>query len=290
MPVTWFHLGPALMLALIFRLNLFIVAISSIISDIEPLSVELLFLFGVKSLPQELYATRGHVYLHSFIIAIIIAAVIAVVAKRFFKEDFRDLLASALLGIFSHVCLDSFSHEMIMPLFPLSGNPFFLANSEPYLTGFCLLSYFLSLKMLLPKIPETEKQISFLLKLFSIFMILSFLWILLNPKGYFGFSTFGLTTYSGVPIPYFDVKIYGNGLLQLREKSHFISLEEVKPLMKDSEVLILGIGYDKAVKVDERIFKSGIEVISLRSDKAIEKFNELKKKGKRVAAIIHSTC
>jgi len=62
-------------------------------------------------------------------------------------------------------------------------------------------------------------------------------------------------------------------------------------LKEKPEVIIIGIGYSNAVRVDERILEiedPRIEV--LNTAKAIARFNELKSKGIRVAAIIHSTC
>lgn len=44
------------------------------------------------------------------------------------------------------------------------------------------------------------------------------------------------------------------------------------------------------VRVDEKIFNSTVEVEILETSKAIKRFNELKDKGKKVTAIIHSTC
>jgi len=56
------------------------------------------------------------------------------------------------------------------------------------------------------------------------------------------------------------------------------------------DVLIIGIGYDEMVRVDERILNSFAGVEVLETSRAIERFNELKDNGRRVSAIIHSTC
>ena len=57
--------------------------------------------------------------------------------------------------------------------------------------------------------------------------------------------------------------------------------------MKD--VLIIGTGYDNLVQAEEEISAMpNIEI--LPTPQAVRRFNELKGEGKRVAAIIHSTC
>jgi hypothetical protein len=124
-------------------------------------------------------------------------------------------------------------------------------------------------------------------------------WIYANPRdGKFGYSTFGLTTYNAIPIPYFDLKIRSNGVLSLREeKNHTISLNEAREILNksitgtDTDILIIGTGYEGKVKVDSRIFNATFVPIEVMpTPKALKKFNELKDKGKKVAAIIHSTC
>ena len=118
------------------------------------------------------------------------------------------------------------------------------------------------------------------------------IWIIVNRPGRFGINRFGFIVYSAIPFPYVDLKIHTNGWPSLREKSHYLAYEEIEDLLKEKpEVIIIGIGYSNAVRVDERILEiedPRIEV--LNTAKAIARFNELKSKGIRVAAIIHSTC
>ncbi|MEM2918529.1 MAG: hypothetical protein QXY62_03415 [Candidatus Altiarchaeota archaeon] len=133
--------------------------------------------------------------------------------------------------------------------------------------------------------------------------ILIALWILLNPRDEFGFSFFGLTTYNAVPIPYFDLKIYPDGVVKLREgKNHFISLNETTDIFNISlsllektnssiDALIIASGYDDLVSVDEAILNNSFfPVYVMPTPNALKKFNEMKKQGKKVAAIVHSTC
>ncbi len=131
-------------------------------------------------------------------------------------------------------------------------------------------------------------------KILAIVLILSALaviWFWQNPIGKFGHHCFGFTVYSGIPVPYFDLKIHAEGSFSIREKTHFVSLEEAKDLIAENpDFLIIGIGYDELVKVDEKIFNSSVKVEVLETSKAIKRFNELKDKRERVTAIIHSTC
>ncbi len=102
---------------------------------------------------------------------------------------------------------------------------------------------------------------------------------------------FGFTVYSCIPFPYFDLKIHVNGFPSIREKSHFVSLAEVMELLDEKpDVLVIGIGYDEMVRVDERVRGLEVEIRILETSRAIEEFNRVKDQGKRVAAIIHSTC
>lgn len=133
--------------------------------------------------------------------------------------------------------------------------------------------------------------------------VLISLWILLNPRNEFGFSFYGLTTYNAVPVPYFDLKIYPNGIMKIRDgKSHFISLNETADIFNISlnliettnssiDALIIASGYENLVSVDEAIINNSFfPVYVMPTPNALKKFNEMKKQGKKVAAIIHSTC
>lgn len=125
--------------------------------------------------------------------------------------------------------------------------------------------------------------------MFILIFVLVLIWILLNPIGRFGLHFFGFTVYSGIPFPYVDLKIYSSGVPSIREKSHFISYEEVEDLL-DAEILIMGIGYDRICRVDKRILNSSVEVKILDTENAIKEFNRLRNEKRKVAAIIHSTC
>ena len=130
------------------------------------------------------------------------------------------------------------------------------------------------------------------------FLVLGFLiaflviWVWRNPPGRFGYHVFGFTVYSSIPIPYFDLKIHVDGFPSIREKSHLVTLAEVRDLLEeDVEVLVIGIGYDEMVRVEPQVLEfTEMPVKVLATPKAIEEFNTLKGQGRRVAAIIHTTC
>lgn len=126
---------------------------------------------------------------------------------------------------------------------------------------------------------------------FVIFVLI--IWIIQNPIGKFGYHGFGYTVYSAIPIPYFDLKIGPDGIPQIREKSHFVSFNEVEEYIESQDyeiILIIGTGYEGMVNVDRKILESTSTIIVLETPEAIEKYNELKDEGKKVAIILHSTC
>ena len=106
------------------------------------------------------------------------------------------------------------------------------------------------------------------------------------------YARFGLTVYGAIPVPTLDVRVGPGGFLWFRDKSHFVSIEEVESLVSPNlEVLVIGTGWHRAVSVDPAIQEiEGIEVHILRTPAAFELFNELVSSGKRVALIAHSTC
>jgi len=82
-------------------------------------------------------------------------------------------------------------------------------------------------------------------------------------------------------------KLFGTG--------HKIGNWEVENLFSnDPEVIIIGTGWVGALKVPPIIEKEaehrGIELKLLKSPRAVKEFNRLITEGKRVNALIHSTC
>jgi hypothetical protein len=106
------------------------------------------------------------------------------------------------------------------------------------------------------------------------------------------YARFGLTVYGLIPIPMLDITVGAHGGLGFRDKSHFISLGEVRPLLSSKvQVLVIGTGWDGMVQVDPAITNSlGIEVHILRTPQAFELFNRFRSEGRRVVLVAHSTC
>jgi len=125
----------------------------------------------------------------------------------------------------------------------------------------------------------------------AVVIVLITAWVGFNPIGRFGFCRFGLLVYSAIPFPAVDLVIHTNGLPSLRgSKAHFVGFSEIEGLLKEGpDVLIVGAGYDNLVQVEERIAALPAVVI-LPTPQAVRRYNELRDEGKRVAAIIHSTC
>jgi len=118
-------------------------------------------------------------------------------------------------------------------------------------------------------------------------------WVGFNPIGRFGFCRFGLLVYSTIPFPAVDLVIHTNGLPALRgSKAHFVGFAEIEGLLRERpDVLIIGTGYDNMVRVEEEMLAmSAVQVLPLPTPQAVKRYNELRGEGKRVAAIIHSTC
>ena len=125
----------------------------------------------------------------------------------------------------------------------------------------------------------------------TVFIVLITAWVGFNPIGRFGFCRFGLLVYSAIPFPAVDLVVHANGLPAVRgSKEHFVAFAEIEGLLKERpDVLIIGTGYDNLVQVEEEVAALPTVEI-LPTPQAVRRYNELRDEGKRVAAIIHSTC
>ncbi|MBI5229105.1 hypothetical protein HY991_03270 [Candidatus Micrarchaeota archaeon] len=77
--------------------------------------------------------------------------------------------------------------------------------------------------------------------------------------------------------------------------SHRISEDEANKLLEGKpEYIVIGKGQDGVLQIDDSIMKkfesAGVQLIDLETPEAIEKFNELHSKRKKVNALIHTTC
>ena len=136
MPFTSYHLGPGLMIGLLFLnfIDFPTFLIASVIVDMEP------FVVLIFSLNYPL-----HGFFHSFLGGTIVALLLTVVMSKmrkyisslmsFFKlkqeVSFKRILVASLMGIYIHILLDSPIYTDIQPFFPLDINPFYRNTSFP---------------------------------------------------------------------------------------------------------------------------------------------------------------
>ena len=102
---------------------------------------------------------------------------------------------------------------------------------------------------------------------------------------------------------YNQVLIIGNRVIErdyeklkeLFDTSHKIGDWEIGELLKENpEIIVVATGQDELLEVEksfiEKMEEKRIEVISAKTPEAIEIYNEKNKIGKRVNALIHTTC
>ncbi len=106
------------------------------------------------------------------------------------------------------------------------------------------------------------------------------------------YSRFGLTVVGVIPVPVLDLAVGPHGGLWFRDKSHFVSLDEVQVLLSSGvEGVVMGTGWYRAVQVDPAIQAiERVEVTILPTPAAFDLFNEYRSRGQTVVLIAHSTC
>ena len=159
MPLTPFHLGPALFLGLLlFRyIHLPTFLIANVIVDLESFFI----LFFDLNYPLHCFF---HSFAGGFILAIALSCVmikldkkVQKVAKIFkVKQDFskKSIFLASISGIFLHILFDAPLYTDIMPFYPLDFNPFYglFANAEIYLL--CILLFFAGLVLYLYRLRQ----------------------------------------------------------------------------------------------------------------------------------------
>ncbi len=80
-----------------------------------------------------------------------------------------------------------------------------------------------------------------------------------------------------------------------RIEGHRLQLADLQQVLNiNFDVLIVGTGYNGLMKVDPEVIEEfkrrGIEVIIHTTKKAVEKYNEMVDKGKKVVGAFHLTC
>jgi len=145
-PFTPFHLGPALLIGMIFfpYVDLVAIFISSVIVDVEP--------------AYFLYSTGRpvHGFLHSYMGGTLVAFLLSCALYPFrrtyceilrifgMKQEtsFRKILLSSLVGVYSHIFLDSFMYPEMEPFYPMHGNPLLGVIKWTLIYDFCMWAFF----------------------------------------------------------------------------------------------------------------------------------------------------
>ena len=80
-----------------------------------------------------------------------------------------------------------------------------------------------------------------------------------------------------------------------RLEGHRLQIPDVRDyILEDVDCVVIGTGYDGLMRVDKEVIeefrKRGREVYVLKTREAVDKYNELVSKGKKVLAFFHLTC
>jgi len=112
----------------------------------------------------------------------------------------------------------------------------------------------------------------------------------------------GLTIYKGIPIPFYDVIIFQNSSFRVVDKKTYFNARDLNTIfLMKPEILIVTKGFNgKGAKGFIEVYKewdfvfnehteSNVQVFTLPNEKARTLFNRLKKEGKNVLLIVHSS-
>jgi hypothetical protein len=107
----------------------------------------------------------------------------------------------------------------------------------------------------------------------------------------FGYLTVDNNTYSS------DVFVYWDGKTETAEAGvrHLLTLKQAKKILdRNPKILLVGSGHDGYFEVSDEVMHTcqtkKIQLIVMPTPAAIEKFNGLIEKRKKVIAFIHVTC
>ncbi len=94
-----------------------------------------------------------------------------------------------------------------------------------------------------------------------------------------------------------DLKIIGDDVLEnwWRNEGHHVDAVDIADILTASpEVLVVGTGYAGFMEVSKSLHFAlkdrNIKLIAQKTPRAVEIFNELRSRGKRVAGAFHLTC
>jgi hypothetical protein len=107
-------------------------------------------------------------------------------------------------------------------------------------------------------------------------------------------TSFGSITADGETYPH-DIWVFADGSIRRRDRNHEFTLDELYGLLEgEPEVVIVGTGQSGCVRVEEAVLeeakRKGFRVIRDTTPRAINRYNDAVKAGKRVAGAFHVTC
>ncbi len=115
-------------------------------------------------------------------------------------------------------------------------------------------------------------------------------------------NTSGLVVYKGIPIPLFDVMIFPDGTFRPVPKKHSFSPRDRRFLLEQkTDIILIGSGVhgrggrgfpEDAISqfIFNPFINDGTQVIILPNSEACQVFNRLKREGRNVLFVLHSTC
>lgn len=115
-------------------------------------------------------------------------------------------------------------------------------------------------------------------------------------------NRYGLAIYRGIPIPFFDIMVFPEGGFRLVDKKHYFNKRDRDFFNRfESDIILIGSGYRGeggrgyshqrgSGFVFNTVTGRGTQVIILNSREACARFNELRRQGKNVLFILHTTC
>ena len=117
-------------------------------------------------------------------------------------------------------------------------------------------------------------------------------WAFVNPSGRFGISHYGVTTYSRLPVPVFDLQVRDDGATRWVWKTHDIDADRLAWILQSKpQVLIVGLGWSGSARAAKDLkAPAETKVMAVPTDEALSLFNSLREQGVRVAIHVHSTC
>jgi hypothetical protein len=92
-----------------------------------------------------------------------------------------------------------------------------------------------------------------------------------------------------------DIVVSWNGEVRDRQKTHDFTGSEMNGiLMSQPDVVVVGTGYSNMLKVahDAEVAArlEGVDVVVKKTTDAVQEYNKLARLGKKVVAVLHSTC